>query len=108
MASPTSKLVLGAFVLTLSAAPALADGASAYYYGTYYDYGSRSDGIAISAGDASAANLAIQTPTPWPPYVNDVNIPGIGRHGVAIIDNFYKKYDAQQQGTASTIINIGQ
>lgn len=99
MAHHRSKALLILAGLAAAASPAFAQ---------YYDELSRSDGIAISAGDAKAANLAIQTPTPWPPYVNNVTIPGIGRHGAAIVENFYKKYDAPAPSTGSTIINIGQ
>jgi hypothetical protein len=37
----------------------------------YYD---RRDTIALSAGDAMAANAAVQTVDPWPPESNDRNI----------------------------------
>jgi hypothetical protein len=79
MAFPTSKLVLA-----LAAAAALAQPAAAQNY----DYLSRSDFISLSAGDAPAANIAIQSPTPWPPYVNDVAIPGYGPRAVNVIEWF--------------------
>ena len=99
MALLKNRALLAITILFAAATPAAAQ---------FYDYLSRQDGIAISGGDANAANTAIQTPTPWPSYVNDTDIPGIGPQGAKIIENFYKKYDAPQQGTASTIINIGQ
>ncbi len=71
-------------LLALAAAAALAQPALAQNY----DYLSRSDGISLSAGDAAAANTAIQTPTPWPAYVDDVAIPGYGPHAVNVIENF--------------------
>jgi hypothetical protein len=55
-----------------------------------YDYLDRTDGISISAGDAPASNLAIQTPTPWPPQVNNVFIPGHGVRSFIAIDRFQK------------------
>lgn len=99
MALLRNKTLLAVTFLAIAAGPAAAQ---------YYDSLSRDDGIAISGGDAIAANTAIQTPTPWPPYVNNVTVPGIGRHGAAIIDNFYKKYDATVPSPGSTIINIGK
>jgi len=54
------------------------------------DYLSRRDTVSLSAGNATRANIAIQTPTPWPPYVNDVNIPGSGHRAVRAIENLYK------------------
>jgi hypothetical protein len=51
------------------------------------DYLSRRETISLSAGNASRANIAIQTPTPWPPYVNDTAIPGYGPRAVNVIRN---------------------
>lgn len=97
MAHLKSKTLLVFAFLAAAAGPAAAQ---------YYDGLSRSDGIAISAGDANAANTAIQTPTPWPPYVNDVSIERNGIHGAAVMEQFYKKYEAQAAPT--TVINIGK
>ena len=71
-------------ILLALAAAALAQPAMAQNY----DYQSRSDFISLSAGDAPAANIAIQHPTPWPPYVNDVAIPGYGPRAVNVIEIF--------------------
>ena len=79
MAFPTNKFVLACAAMAALAQPAVAQN---------YDYLSRSDGISLSAGDAAAANTAIQTPTPWPAYVNDTAIPGYGPHAVNVIENF--------------------
>lgn len=98
MARPASK-----FILVLAAGLVLPAAASAQNY----DYLSRSDGISIASGDANAANLAIQTPTPWPYYVNDVTIPGIGIHGESIMESFYKKYKKSPGPvTNSTVVNV--
>ncbi len=94
-----SILLLALAVLLSPAAPALAQN---------YDSLSRSDFISLSAGDAKAANNAIQTPTPWPSYVNDTHIPGVGRHGEAVIGRFHERYDREQQSTPNTVINITQ
>ena len=73
-----------------------------------YDYLSRSDGISLSAGDAPQANISIQTPTPWPPYVNNTRISGNGRRGADLYEMYLKRYSAQQNSNPSTVINITQ
>jgi len=70
-----------------------------------YDELSRSDFISLSGGDAARANIAIQTPTPWPSYVNDVNIPGDGTHAVLVLEELAKRHSAE--ASPSTVINIG-
>ena len=79
MAFPTNKFVLACAAMAALVQPAVAQN---------YDYLSRSDGISLSAGDAAAANIAIQTPTPWPAYVNDNAIPGYGPAAVNTIEIF--------------------
>ncbi|MGH6907150.1 MAG: hypothetical protein ACREDX_04750 [Aestuariivirga sp.] len=71
-----------------------------------YDYLSRSDGISLSGGDSSRANIAIQTPTPWPPYVNNTRIYGNGRQGADLMERYLGRYSPQQQNNPSTVINI--
>jgi hypothetical protein len=61
-----------------------------YPYGTNYDYLSRNDAISLSAGDAVHANIVIQTPTPWPRYVNRTNIPVSARLGTTALELMYK------------------
>ena len=52
------------------------------------DYLSHRDTVSLSAGDANAANLAIQAPTPWPWYVNRTTIHGDGNRGVNVIEGY--------------------
>ena len=99
MALLKNSTLLALASLFAFAAPAMAQN---------YSELSRSDFISLSAGDAKRANTAIQTPTPWPYYVNDTFIPGIGRHGEAIINRFHQRYDREQQANPSTVINITQ
>lgn len=73
-----------------------------------WEYLDRSDGISIAGGNANAANLAIQTPTPWPSYVEDVTIPGHGEQAADLIDNFYKKHTAGEGGQAGGTTTPGQ
>lgn len=61
------------------------------------DYLSRRDTISLSAGNASRANIAIQTPTPWPSYINDTDIPGSGPRAVNAIQSLNK---TQPKGAA--------
>jgi hypothetical protein len=89
-------VLMGMFV---AAVPALAQN---------YDELSRSDGISLSGGDSSRANIAIQTPTPWPYYVNRTTIHGNGKRGADLIERYLNKYSAEQKGGSNTTINITQ
>jgi len=71
-----------------------------------YDDLSRADTISISAGNAAQSNITIQTPTPWPPYVNNVRIRGNGERGVLAIEQLNARY-GPQQSSPQTVINIG-
>ena len=53
---------------------------------------SRSDFISLSAGDAPQANISIQTPTPWPYYVNNTHIHGSAGEGISALEKMYKRY----------------
>lgn len=85
-------------ILLALAAAALAQPALAQNY----DYQSRSDFISLSAGDAPAANIAIQTPTPWPAYVDDTAIPGQGPHAVNTIKIFNTLPKGASSGSTTT------
>ena len=67
------------------------------------EYLSRRDTISLSAGNAKASNLAIQTPTPWPYHVYNYHIPGNGHRSVNIMEHYYSGPDYQAQGP--TVIN---
>ena len=53
-----------------------------------YNALSHSDGISLSAGDSSRANIAIQTPTPWPKYLNDFDYDMPGQQGVDLMTGY--------------------
>lgn len=97
MAHPTNKLAIAVLMLATTAAPAAAQN---------YDDLSRSDFISISGGDASRSNIAIQTPTPWPSYVNKVYIPGNGERGALTIEQLNARY-APAGAAPQTVINVG-
>jgi hypothetical protein len=65
------------------------------YYNRYRvlapDWFERRDSVTLQAGDATAANKAIQMRDPWPPYVNNRNIQFDGR----VMDNAIDRYKAQ-------------
>ncbi len=52
------------------------------------DYTQRSLTISPTSGNAQAANLAIQTRTPWPRESQYTSIPGNGSRMVRAVDNF--------------------
>ncbi|HEY6618038.1 MAG TPA: hypothetical protein VIY68_00685 [Steroidobacteraceae bacterium] len=56
----------------------------------FSDYLQRSDSIALSAGNASRANAAIQTINPWPPYAWDRRITIDGRRAVDSMERMYR------------------
>ena len=93
----TSKLIIALLMLGAAAAPAIAQN---------YNELSRSDFISLSAGDAAQSNISIQTPTPWPPYVNRVKILGNGERGALTIEQLNARY-APQQSAPQTVINVG-
>jgi hypothetical protein len=97
MEHPTNRLLVTLLMLGAASSPVMAQN---------YDYLSRSDSISISAGNAKQSNITIQTPTPWPPYVNNVRIPGYGVHGVLAIEQLNSRY-LPEQAAPSTVINIG-
>ena len=52
------------------------------------EYLQRTPLVATSGGDAQAANIALQTATPWPRYSNDTNIPANGARIVKAITRY--------------------
>jgi hypothetical protein len=99
MALQASRILFALATAAALAQPAIAQN---------YDYQSRSDFISLSAGDAAAANIAIQTPTPWPAYVNDVAIPGRGPHAANVIEFFNTLPKGASSGSTSTAATPAQ
>jgi hypothetical protein len=97
MERPASKLILAAMFFAASAGLAMAQN---------YDYLSRSDFVSLSSGDSSRANIAIQTETPWPVYLNNVTIPGNSDHAISALEQLSNSFKAQTS-SPSTVINVG-
>jgi hypothetical protein len=74
----------------------------------FSDYLQRSQSILLGAGNANEANEAIQTITPWPPYVYDRRIPIEGRQAVDSIQRMYRVPDPfEQQGVGAATSSSG-
>src|SRR5271168_3398239 len=54
----------------------------------FADYLQRTALVSTTGGDAQAANVAMQTATPWPRYSNDTNIPANGARMVKAITRY--------------------
>jgi uncharacterized membrane protein YgcG len=54
----------------------------------FADYLQRTPLVSTIGGDAQAANLAMQTATPWPRVANDTNIPANGARLVKVITRY--------------------
>jgi hypothetical protein len=70
----------------------------------YYD---RRDTIALSAGDAIAANAAEQTVDPWPPNSGNRNIPVDGQRMVTAVER-YRLNKTVQPVDAMTLEGVNQ
>jgi hypothetical protein len=54
----------------------------------FADYLQRTALVSTTGGDAQAANIAMQTATPWPRHANDTNIPANGARLVKVINRY--------------------
>ena len=54
----------------------------------FADYLQRTALVSTTGGDAQAANIAMQTATPWPRTANDTNIPANGARLVKVINRY--------------------
>ena len=64
-------------------------------------YMSRNDAVSASAGDAVAANAAIQTVDPWPATAANTDIPSDGRHVRPVIQKYLPGGQASAAPAAS-------
>lgn len=100
MAPRRNSLVLGLAVLGWLAASAAAED------DPHYD-ASRSDKITLGAGDASRANIAMQSETPWPAQVNDTRIRTPARQSIGALEMMFQRYEPSTSQTQSTVIDVG-
>ena len=76
-------------IATLAASVAVAGCSSTVGFDDpFADYLRRTALVSTTGGDAQAANIAMQTPTPWPRYANDMNIPANGARLVKVINRY--------------------
>jgi hypothetical protein len=76
-------------IATLAASVAVAGCSSTVGFDDpFADYLQRTALVSTTGGDAQAANIAMQTPTPWPRYANDTNIPANGARLVKVINRY--------------------
>jgi hypothetical protein len=54
----------------------------------FADYLQRTALVSTAGGDSQAANIAMQTATPWPRYSNDTNVPANGARIVKAINRY--------------------
>ena len=76
-------------IATLAASVAVAGCSSTVGFDDpFADYLQRTALVSTTGGDAQAANIAMQTSTPWPRYSNDTNIPANGARIVKAINRY--------------------
>jgi hypothetical protein len=99
----------GAIALaSLSAAVAVAGCSSTIGFDApFADYLERTPLVSTMGGDAQAANIAIQTPTPWPRHSNDTNIPVDGARMTAVIKRYEGGSTSASEGATPTGANAG-
>lgn len=76
--------------------------ASAPFDDPFDRYVQRIPTVSPTAGNAEAANTAIQTIDPWPRYVNNTNIPGDGARMASAVDS-YEGVNGKTVAAAPTI-----
>jgi hypothetical protein len=64
----------------------------------FSDYLQRTALVSTTGGNAQAANVAMQTATPWPRYANDTNIPANG----ARITKAITRYESGSAGASES------
>jgi hypothetical protein len=73
----------------------------------FADYLQRTPLVTTNGGDAQAANLAMQTPTPWPREANDTNIPANGARLVKVINRYESGSTSSGEGSTPSSANPG-
>jgi hypothetical protein len=73
----------------------------------FADYLQRTPLVSTTGGDAQATNVAMQTPTPWPRYANDTNIPANGARMTAAVKRYETGSAGASDGGAQTSTSPG-
>jgi hypothetical protein len=94
--SRNAMLAAGLAVMTGAVMPAFADD---------YDYLDRRDTISSSAGNANAANMAIQTIDPWPPYSRNTKSHLNGNRAGVAITRYQQNKSISPKGLSTTTIS---
>lgn len=94
--SRNAMLAAALAAMTGAALPALADD---------YDYFDRRDTISSSAGNANAANMAIQTIDPWPPYSRNTKSHLNGNRAGVAITRYQQNKSISPKGLSTTTIS---
>ena len=98
-------------ILSLAASVAVAGCSSTVGFDDpFADYLPRTALVSTTGGDAQAANIAMQTPTPWPRYANDTNIPANGARLAKVITRYEgggASASASDGGVMQTTANPG-
>jgi hypothetical protein len=66
------------------------------------DYLQRTALVSTAGGDAQAANIAMQTATPWPRHSNDTNIPANGARITKVITRYESGSTSSSGGDSAT------
>jgi hypothetical protein len=66
------------------------------------DYLQRTALVSTTGGDAQAANIAMQTATPWPRYANNTNIPANGARLTKVITRYESGSTSSSGGDSAT------
>ena len=90
-------------IATLAAALAVAGCSSTVGFDDpFADYLQRTALVSTAGGDAQAANIAMQTATPWPRSANDTNIPANGARITKVITRYESGSASSSGGDSAT------
>jgi hypothetical protein len=68
----------------------------------FAEYLQRTALVSTTGGNAQAANIAMQTATPWPRYSNDTNIPANGARITKVITHYESGSSSSSGGDSAT------
>jgi hypothetical protein len=100
---PHFALRSGIAILSLTASLALAGCSSTVGFDDPFgEYLQRTALVSTTGGNAQAANIAMQTATPWPRYANDTNIPANGARIAKVITRYESGSASSSGGDSAT------